>query len=316
MHPAFLDNMSWEMAEVYGAITDQILINLARYFPFYDAGDPLPSSAFAYQAKMLAQMGQVSKETVQIIRNGLADADLALQGVLEQAIIDAVKTAEPELLDGVRKGVITPDTIPAVLAPNQMRAFNLYYQQSADKLNLVNTVMLESTKSAYQQTVADVVAGIDLADRLNRTQIALDTATGETLTGVSSWNQALRHAIDRLKEGGITGFVDHAGRHWSAEGYVAMDIRTTVFNTGRAATWETNQNFGNDLYLVSYHNGARPLCYPWQNKVISSTDNARTVYDIDGNPIQVIAQSDTSYGEAAGLFGINCKHYPTPFIRA
>lgn len=314
MHPAFLDNMSWEMAEVYGAITDQILINLARYFPFYDAGDPLPSSVFAYQAKMLAQMGQVSKETVQIIRNGLADADLALQGVLEQAIIDAVKTAEPELLDGVRKGVITPETIPAVLAPNQMRAFNLYYQQSADKLNLVNTVMFESTKSAYQQTVADVVAGIDLADRLNRTQIALDTAAGETLTGVSSWNQALRHAIDRLKEGGITGFVDHAGRHWSAEGYVAMDIRTTVFNTGRAATWETNQNFGNDLYLVSYHNGARPLCYPWQNKVISSTDNARTVYDLDGNPIQVIAQSDTSYGEAAGLFGINCKHYPTPFI--
>lgn len=314
MHPAFLDNMSWEMAEVYGAITDQILINLARYFPFYDAGDPLPSSAFAYQAKMLAQMGQVSKETVQIIRNGLSDADLALQGVLEQAIIDAVKTAEPELLDGVRKGVITPETIPAVLAPNQMRAFNLYYQQSADKLNLVNTVMLESTKSAYQQTVADVVAGIDLADRLNRTQIALDTAAGETLTGVSSWNQALRHAIDRLKEGGITGFVDHAGRHWSAEGYVAMDIRTTVFNTGRAATWETNQNFGNDLYLVSYHNGARPLCYPWQNKVISSTDNARTVYDLDGNPIQVIAQSATSYGEAAGLFGINCKHYPTPFI--
>ena len=247
MHPAFLDNMSWEIAEVYGAITDQILINLARYFPFYDAGDPLPSSAFAYQAKMLAQMGQVSKETVQIIRNGLADADLALQGVLEQAIIDAVKTAEPELLDGVRKGVITPETIPAVLAPNQMRAFNLYYKQSADKLNLVNTVMLESTKSAYQQTVADVVAGIDLADRLNRTQIALDTAAGETLTGVSSWNQALRHAIDRLKEGGITGFVDHAGRHWSAEGYVAMDIRTTVFNTGRAATWETNQNFGNDL---------------------------------------------------------------------
>ena len=314
MHPAFLDNMSWEMAEVYGSITDQILINLSRYFPFYDAGDPLPASAFSYQAKMLAQMGQVSKETVQIIRNGLSDADLALHGVLEQAIIDAVKTAEPELLEGVKKGVITPATAPAVLAPNQMRAFNLYYQQAAEKLNLVNTVMLESTKSAYQQTIADVVANIDLADRMNRTQIALDTAAGETLTGVSSWNQALRHATDRLKEGGITGFVDHAGRHWSAEGYVAMDIRTTVFNTGRAATWETNQNFGNDLYLVSYHDGARPLCFPWQNKVISSMDNARVVYDLDGNEVEVIAQSATSYGEAAGLFGINCKHYPTPFI--
>ena len=314
MHPAFLDSMSWEMAEVYGAITDQILINLARYFPFYDAGDPIPKSAFEYQARMLAQMGQVSKETVQIIRNNLSDADLALQGVLEQAIIDAVKTSEPELLEGVKKGVITPATIPAVLSPNQMRAFNLYYQQAANKLNLVNTVMLESTKSAYQQTVSDVIADLDLADRLNATQIAIDTAAGETITGVSSWNQAIKHATDQLKNRGITGFVDHAGRHWSAESYVAMDVRTTVFNTGRAATWETNQNFGNDLYLVSYHNGARPLCYPYQNKVISSTDNARIVQDLDGNEIEVIAQSSTSYGQAAGLFGINCKHYPTPFI--
>ena len=313
MHPAFLDNMSWEMAEVYGAITDQILINLARHFPFYEYVSDVPTSAFAYQAKMLAQMGQVNKETVRIIRNGLADADLALQGVLEQAIIDAVRTSEPELLEAVKKGVFAMPSMP-IVSPNQTRAFELYYKQAADKLNLVNTVMLESTKSAYAQTVSDVVSEIELADRINRTYTALDSAAGETITGVSSWNQALKHATDRLKEGGITGFVDHAGRQWSAEGYVAMDIRTTVFNTGRAATWETNQSFGNDLYLVSYHNGARPLCYPWQNKVISSMDAARTVVDLDGNEIEVIAQSSTSFGQPAGLFGINCKHYPTPFI--
>ena len=313
MNPTFLDDMSWEIAEVYGAVTDQILINLARYFPFYDAGDPLPESAFKYQAGMLAQMGQVNKETIEIIRNGLADADEALKNSLEQAIIDAVRSSEPELVEAVKRGILNPVSIP-VVSPNQMRAFTLYYQQSADKLNLVNTVMLESTKSAYQQTVADVVSEIELAERLNATQQALDIAAGEVVTGTSSWNQALKHATDKMKDRGITGFVDHAGHQWSAEAYTAMDIRTTMFNTGRAAVWETNQNFGNDLYIVSYHNGARPLCYPWQNKVISSTDNARTTYDLDGNPIEVIAQSATSYGEPAGLFGINCKHIPNPWI--
>ena len=312
MHPAFLDNMSWEMAEVYGAITDQILINLAKHFSFFEV-DTVPRTTFEYQAKMLAQMGQVNKETIRIIRNNLADADLALQGVLEQAIIDAVKGSEPELVEAVKRGVFAAPTQP-IVSPNQTRAFQLYYQQAADKLNLVNTVMLESTQSAYAQAVSDVVSEIELADRINRTAIALDTAAGETITGVSSWNRALKHATDRLKEGGITGFVDHAGRRWSAEAYVAMDIRTTTFNTARAATWETNQSFGNDLYSVSYHNGARPLCYPWQNKVISSMDAARVVTDLDGNTIEVIAQSATSYGEPAGLFGINCKHYPTPFI--
>ena len=313
MHPAFLDEMSWEMAEVYGAITDQILINLARHFPFFEYVDEIPRSPFTYQARMLAQMGQVNAETMRIIRQGLSDADLALQGVLEQAVMDAVKSSEPELLEGVKKGILMPPTVP-VVSPNQMRAFTLYYQQAADKLNLVNTVMLESTRSAYQQTVTDVVSQMELAEKLNATQIAMDTAAGETITGVSSWNQAIRHATTQMTNRGITGFIDHAGRQWGAEGYVAMDIRTTMFNTARAAVWETNQNFGNDLYIVSTHNGARPLCYPWQNKVISRTDNARTVTDLYGNEIRVYAQSETSYGEPAGLFGINCKHTADPFI--
>lgn len=306
MNPAFLDSMSWEMAEVYGAITDQILINLAKYFPYYKAGN-VPKSAFTYQAAMLAQMGQVNRETVQIIRNGLKDANSALGDILEQTIIESVKKAEKPLWKAVQKGIYMPPQTP-VLAPNQYRAFQIYYKQAAEKLNLVNTVMLESTQQAYRNTVADI------ANRVQVTQTALDIGAGETITGVSTWNQAVKHSIDRMKDGGITGFIDHGGHRWSAEAYTAMDIRTTVYNTSRAAVWETNQNFGNDLYLVSYHNGARPLCYPWQNKVISSMNNARIVTDLDGNEIQVYAQSDTSYGQPAGLFGINCKHYPTPFI--
>ena len=258
-------------------------------------------------------MGKVNADTVRIIRNGLQDAPEALKNTLEQAIIDSVSKSEPELLKAVKKGILDPHGVP-IVAPEQMKAFQYYYNQSADKLNLVNTVMLESTKSAYQQTISDVVSEIALSDQINATYTALDVAAGEVVTGVSSWNTALRHATDKLKNRGITGFIDHAGRHWSAEAYVAMDIRTTAFNTGRAAIWEENENFGNDLYLVSYHNGARPLCYDWQNKVISSLNNARDVVDLDGNTVHVYAQSETTYGQPAGLFGINCKHYPSPFI--
>ena len=306
MRPAFLDAMSWEMAEVYGAVTDQILINLAHYFPYYNARN-FPRSSITYQADMLAQMGQVNKETMAIIRRNLVGVDKYLNAALEQVIIDSVKDVNPELWKAVKKGIFMPPQTP-VVSPNQYRAFNLYYTQAANKLNLVNTVMLESTQAAYRETVADIAA------RVQATQTALDIGAGEVVTGVSSWNKATANAIKRLQQNGITGFIDHGGHRWSAEAYVAMDIRTTMFNTGRAAVWETNQNFGNDLYQVSYHNGARPLCYPWQSKVISSTDNARVVADLDGYEVQVYAQSETSYGEPAGLFGINCRHYPTPFI--
>jgi hypothetical protein len=87
-----------------------------------------------------------------------------------------------------------------------------------------------------------------------------------------------------------------------------------MFNTSRAAIWERADQYGCDTYQVSSHNGARPLCYPWQGKVISRTDMVREVEDLDGNTVHVYAQSETSYGEAAGLFGVNCKHYPMTFI--
>ena len=308
MRPAFLDSLSWEMAEVYGAVQDRILINLARYFPYIQDGDE-PAGSFQYQVKMLAQMGQVNRETIAIIRDGLEGADDALKNSLAAAILDALKKEDPELEKAARAGLLpnAPATPPPVTA-NMSQAFQSYYRQSADKLNLVNTVMLESTQQAYAATVSDV------ASRISGIQRGLNIATGETVTGVSSYNQAIRHAVDRMVANGITGFVDHAGRRWNAETYAAMDIKTTMFNTARAAVWERQEQYGNDLYQVSFHIGARPLCYPYQGKVISRTDSARVVTDLDGNEIHVIPQSQTSYGQAAGLFGINCKHYPMSFI--
>lgn len=308
MRPSFLDSMSWEMAEVYGAVTDRILINLARYFPFIkDSGEV--SGSFEYQARMLAQMGQINRETEQIILNGLGGADDALRECLEASILDALKSEEPKLRQAAEKGLLYgPGMIPPEIAPNQMQAFRAFYQQSADKLNLVNTVMLESTQSAYAATVSDVV------QKIGRSQSILNISAGETVSGVSSWNDAMRSAVQKMVENGLTGFIDHGGHRWSPEAYVAMDVRTTMFNTAREAVWERAEDYGADLYQVSSHNGARPLCYPWQGKVISRTDNIRDVTDLDGNRIHVYAQSETSYGQAAGLFGVNCKHYPMTFI--
>ena len=308
MRPAFLDNMSWAMAEVYGAVTDRIMINLARYFPYIQQGGQALQD-FEYQARMLAQMGQVNRETAQIIAGSLDGADEALRQALEAAIMDALKNEEPKLRKAAEQGLLHgAGFLPPEVDVGQMQAFQSFYRQSADKLNLVNTVMLESTEQAYRATVADVTA------RISRTQSILNTATGEVVTGVSSWNTAMHDAVKKMVDNGLTGFIDHAGRRWSPEAYVAMDIRTTMFNTARAAVAERAEQYGADLYQVSSHAGARPLCFPWQGKVISRSDWTGEVEDLDGNKVHVYAQSETSYGQAAGLFGVNCKHYPMTFI--
>ena len=305
MNPRYIEELSWRMGEVYAAVVDQILINLARHFRYMTPGE-LPTGSFAYQAKKLAEMGQVTRETEQIILTMLGDADGALREVLEAAIVDGLKDAEPALRAAAKKGLVR-DTVPE-LSPSQMQAFQAYYRQSADRLNLVNTVMLESTEWAYQSTVADIVT------RINTTQGILNVATGEVVTGVESWNNAVKRGVQKMVANGITGFVDHGGHRWSPETYVTMDVRTTMANTAREAVWERMGDYSADLYQVSWHDAARPLCFPWQGKVISREDKSREVEDDEGNTVHVYAQSETSYGEPAGLFGINCGHYPIPFF--
>ena len=300
--------MGWRMGEVYAAVTDQLLINLARHFK-YIADGAIPGGAWAYQVEKLAEMGQVNRETEAIILSMLGDADGVLQELLEQAIRDGLKDVEKPLKKAAEQGLLLgKGFLPPEVAPRQMQAFRAFYEQSADKLNLVNTVMLESTQAAYKATVADIVT------RISATQDILNVATGEVVAGVSPLNQAVRQAVKKMVENGITGFIDHGGHRWSPEAYVTMDVRTTMSNTARAAVFERMDEYNDDLYQVSHHDGARPLCYPWQGKVISRIDAVRDVVDDQGNTVHVYAQSETSYGEAAGLFGINCGHYPIPFI--
>ena len=308
MNPRFIEEMGFRMGEVYAAVTDQILINLARHFKYIKDGASI-GGAWEYQVQKLAEMGQVTRETEAIILEMLGDADEALQGVLEAAIRDGLKNVEKPLKKAAEKGLLLGEGfLPPEVSPRQMQAFQAFYKQSADKLNLVNTVMLESTQQAYQATIADIAA------RMSTTQGILNSATGEVVTGVSSLNQAVSKGVQRMVENGITGFIDHGDHHWSPEAYVTMDVRTTMANTARAAVFERMDDYGDDLYQVSHHDGARPLCYPWQGKVISKDDRSRDVQDDEGNTVHVYAQSETTYGQPAGLFGINCGHYPIPFI--
>jgi len=288
-----LNQLGQPIADVYEEISGRVMINLARYFKALKPGEE-PGGAFEYQAQKLSELGKLTGETRRIIGGMAGVAGTALQVALEKAIEDAL-----EDFGKLR---------PAEISPRMTRAFELYYNQSADKLNLVNTVMLESTEEAYRATVADIAA------RMRMAQGILNTAGEIIITGAESFNQAQRLAVERMVDNGITGYIDHGGHHWRPETYVAMDMRSTMHNASREAFFETNERLDNDLFVVSQHPGARPLCYPWQCKVISWTGPAREVTDGDGNPVHVYALSDTTYGEPAGLFGINCGHHPELFI--
>ena len=308
MNPRFIEEMGWRMGEVYAAVTDRILINLARHFPYIAEG-MTPGGAWDYQVRKLAELGQVTRETEAIILESMKGGDAALAELLEEVIRESLKEVDKPLRKAAEKGLLLGQgSLPPEVSPQMTRTFSAFYRQAADKMNLVNTVMLESTQQAYRATVADI------AFRMENAQGILNIATGEVVSGVSSLNQAVRDAVQKMVNNGITGFVDAGDHHWSPEAYITMDIRTTLANTSREAVFEEMDRYEDDLFVVSWHDGARPLCYPWQGKVISRTGPHGSTTDLDGNKVEVFALSETSYGEAAGLFGINCGHYAIPFI--
>lgn len=299
--------LSEPIEQVYSNIVDALLVNMAKHF---NSGKAL--STQQWEIRKLAELGQLNKESINIITNLTGQNPELLSVALENAVLDATEDIEPELKKGVKAGKINPPAAANVTASESIvQALNAYEQQSLDKLNLVNTTMLESTLAQYRKIIANTV---NIEQQMQSSQKILNTATGKVITGTESRQQALRQALSQIHKESITGYYDKAGRKWSPEAYVNMDIRTTVHNTAVEAVKIRQQDYGVKIFRVSRHGGARPLCYPYQGRYFSWDNSSGTFYDGEGKQHRYYPISSTSYGKPAGLFGINCGHHPITII--
>ena len=292
---------------VYQQIVDALLLNIAKHF---NTGKALTTQE--WQLKKLAEMGQLNKENLQIIASMTGQVPELIQIALERAAIDATQDMEPELKEAAKKGILEKASSDTVLTSKSIQqSLSAYTQQAMDKCNLVNTVMLESTLNQYRKVIANTVR---FEQQLQTVQKILNTAAGKVVTGAFSRTQALRDALIQISNEGLTGFVDKAGKRWSPEAYVNMDVRTTVHNTAIETVKLRQEDYGTDIFRVSRHSGARPLCYPYQGRYFSWSNKSGTFRDGEGKQHRYYPISSTSYGKPAGLFGINCGHDPITVI--
>ena len=299
--------LSEPVEQVYSNIVDALLINMGKHF---NSGHTL--STEQWEIRKLAEMGQLNKESVEIIASLTGQNKELITAALENAVYMATKDIEPELKKAVKKGAIQNAAADNVIASQSIvQALNAYEQQAMDKLNLVNTTMLESTLAQYRKVIANTV---NIDRQMKATQEVLNTAAGKVIAGTESRQQALRQALSQIHKEGVTGFYDRTGRKWSPEAYVNMDIRTTVHNTAIEAVKTRQEDYGVDIFRVSRHSGARPLCYPYQGRYFSWNNKSGTFTDGEGKRHRYSPISSTSYGKPAGLFGINCGHHPITMI--
>jgi hypothetical protein len=299
--PQKIQDLSDPIESVYIAMTNELLVNIGRHIT-----SPTWTHTAAWEIQKLSELGQLTQENAAIINRWIKSLPQEIRDTMEETRRVALEGIEKQMERAARDGYLTPPE-----RDSTVQVLQEYSQQAADQLNLVNTTMLQSSLQQYSRMV-QLTAEIER--QAEQTQTILNEAAGSVASGVETRTQALHRAIRRISEEGLTGFYDRAGRSWSPEAYVNMDIRTTVHNVAIQSIKNRMGDYNAQVFQVSAHAGARPLCYPFQGKLYSWDNTAGEIELGNGKTMRYEPLNSTSYGEPAGLFGINCGHSPIPII--
>lgn len=302
---ANLTDYSRSIADVYAACEDQLLINLAKHFNVKATGN---TSSFDFEMMLLSKLGAIRKESAKIVAELTGNNEPMIRLAIETSMLNALKGIEPELQAAASAGILQGSDVP--MADSVRSKLTAYSRQATDQMNLVNTVMLDDVSRIWRQATVTVVDFLKETEKIAATQSILNRETGKLITGVSTYQEAVRSAVKAINANGLTGFIDHGGHQWTPEAYVSMDLKTTMSNAANRAIMDRNREFGNDNISVRVNATAREGCYPWQGKVMNMSNRAFDTVDGSGKRVHVYAVGETSYGEPAGIFGINCNHGP------
>jgi len=279
------------------------------------------NSSTEWRIKKLAELGSLSRETIKIITDSI--------GVASELLTDSLlKSAESTLewldISSDEKRILMQDIIDGntqtSISSSMIQTLQNYESQARDKLNQVNTVMQFKSDSSYVNAVNDIWYSWSREERREQSELVnkedylniINANTASVVTGNTSSQAAVRQTILQLKEKGIPAFIDKSGREWSPQAYISMVIRTTVNNVARETQFNYMRENGLDIMRISRHDNARPLCLPFQGKLISISNSSGFIEDALGEMHEFIPLDSTSYGEPAGLFGINCGHFGFP----
>lgn len=254
---------------------------LASYAAHLKAGSVETAT---WKMQRLREFGKFTAKAEAIIQK-YEQAILAGTGsAVEEAAMQSLIRGEQIFKMAQAKGATSSVAIPLDADPTIVTTIGAWQTSAKNQMNLAMATMLEKAGQVYVDTI--------------------NTVTAEVMVGASTGREALIKAVRRWSENGIPSIVDKAGRQWTTEAYANMVIRSNTRRVTTEVQMARAKEYGCDLVEISAHAGARPLCAPYQGKIFS----------LSGKDPKYPPFSSTSYGEPAGLFGINCGHMQYPYF--
>lgn len=224
---------------------------------------------------------QLRKELEKVVSKYNKKITEEIKKVLKETSYKALETDEKFYRKAVEKGIL--------------KDIGDYVDN--DALESILEKSYETTINNFEKMNSTAVLSTANKTRINR-------ALNDILSGAFTREEGIRKAINDLTEQGVSGIIYESGKRMGLVEYARMVLTTSSMQCTRDLVNERMGQYGIDLVLISQHNGARPKCYPYQNRIFSWSGKSNKYPGI----------SQTSYGEPDGLFGINCRHYYTPYV--
>ena len=300
-----LNDLEEQVERIYINMENELLLNIAKKL---SAGKPMEIDKWdevnqqplvgsgevnEWQLQRLKELNGLNEENAKIIAKYSGKTVEEVNNVFDRAREIGMTRDETLIQEGIKLGILNavePDTEELLVRSILSNAV----EEILTTFNKQNNSLLASAGDEYRDIVNKV--------------------SSQVLAGTKTTNKAMQEAVSQLAEKGLTGFTARNGARWNPEGYTKMVIRTNTQNTINRIQDERIQACGGDFIEISSHIGARPLCSQDQGQVFSLSGYSGYIEDLDGNRIKVRAWSSSSYGEPAGIFGINCGHSRYMFV--
>lgn len=267
-----------DLLELYAEIENDLLISISKRFSITDE----LGGTEEWHAQKLSELGAVTKENKKIIASKSKRTVREVDELFTSMSLETVADDEKTYVKALDKGYLTKTPPPINESKGIDRIIAKGIKGSEKSINLVNTKALQSSSKDFLKIV-------------NQTFIEVDS-------GVYSYQTAIRRAVTKLADKGITGqsYKTEAGNiiNYPLDAAVRREVVTSSLQTARDAQDQRAKEYDSDLFEVTSHSGARPKCAIDQGQI----------YSISGDSKKHKAMSETSEGQVDGLFGANCRH--------
>ena len=217
--------------------------------------------------KKLAEIRLLNKD----INAEIADVRKADRGI-DEAITKAYDSGARVAGEDLIRANLTDPTAVTWTRGNSLRAL---VKETTTAIESTHFRILRTAQDAYRESVS--------------------AAMPQALTGARTIREVVQDVLNNFADRGISGFVDAAGKNWTAQSYVEMAARTATQHASRQGHTDKLEASGYDLVITSSHTPTCELCWSWQNKVLSLSGQTK------GYPTLDMAMAD-------GLYHPNCMH--------